>query len=179
VRKLVSTPTAISRRLVNALTYAGRTERTVLPEEPETLDAQLLQEEAEAKAEAEKTRPGLTMFAGGSRLDGRASDYAVVWKNSQSWVGIKTNMEFNQEAYDAECATPCKGTGIGIAKADGPGAGHKLHGRPSRHQTDGLGVAWPRPEVRAGRKANRSATDSPAGYHRDPVVPSTQGSPRE
>jgi len=29
----------------------------------------------------------------------------VVWKNGQSWVGIKTHMGFNQEAYDAECTT--------------------------------------------------------------------------
>jgi len=39
----------------------------VLLEEPETLDAELLQEEeAEAKAAAEVTRPGLTMFTDGS-----------------------------------------------------------------------------------------------------------------
>ena len=43
-RELVGAPTAIVRRLVNALAYAGRTESTVLLEEPETLDAELLQE---------------------------------------------------------------------------------------------------------------------------------------
>jgi ribonuclease HI len=26
------------------------------------------------------------------------------WQNGQSWVGIKTHMGYNQEAYDAECA---------------------------------------------------------------------------
>ena len=52
--------------------------------EPETLDAELLQEgEAEAKAEAEKPRPVLTMFTDGSRLDDGAAGYAVVWKNGQ------------------------------------------------------------------------------------------------
>ena len=55
---------------MNALAYAGRTESTVLLEEPETLDAELQQEEeAEDKAEADKARPGLTMFTDGSRLE--------------------------------------------------------------------------------------------------------------
>jgi len=44
-----------------------------------TLDAKLLQEgEAEAKAEAERQRPGLTMFTDGSRQDNGATGYAVV-----------------------------------------------------------------------------------------------------
>jgi len=30
--------------------------------------------------------------------------YAVVWKNGQTWKGIKTHMGYSQEAYDAECA---------------------------------------------------------------------------
>jgi len=29
---------------------------------------------------------------------------AVVWKNDQSWVSIKTHMGSNHKAYDAECA---------------------------------------------------------------------------
>jgi len=100
-REIVGAPTAIGRRLTNALAYAGRTESTVLLEEPESLDAELLQEE---EAEAEKVPPGLTMFTDGSRLDDGAAGYAMVWKNGQSWVGIKTHMGYNQEAYDAECA---------------------------------------------------------------------------
>jgi len=54
-----------------------------LLEEPETLDAEALQEEeAEAKMEAEGMRPGLAMFTDGSRLDnGTTPGYAVVWKN--------------------------------------------------------------------------------------------------
>jgi len=35
--------------------------------------------EPTAKAEAEGTRPGLTMFTDGSRLDCGATGYAVVW----------------------------------------------------------------------------------------------------
>ena len=104
-RGIVGAPTEIGRRLTNALAYAGWVEGTVLLEEPETLDAELLQEEeAEAKAAAEKERPGLTMFTDGSLLDDGASGYAVVWKNGLSWKGIKTHMGYNQEAYDAECA---------------------------------------------------------------------------
>ena len=102
---IVGAPTAVGRRLTNALAYAGSTEKTVLLEEPETFDAELLQEEEdEDKAEAERTRPGLTMFTDGSRLDDRATGYAVVWKNGQTWEGTKTHMGYNREAYDAECA---------------------------------------------------------------------------
>jgi len=44
------------------------------------------------------------MFTDGSRLDDGATGYAVVWKNGQTWEGIKAHMGNNQEAYDAECA---------------------------------------------------------------------------
>jgi ribonuclease HI len=78
---------------------------TVLLEEPEALDAETIQEdEKRAKAETERTRPGLTMFTDGSQLDSGATGYAVVWQNGQSWTGIKIHMGKNQEAYDAECA---------------------------------------------------------------------------
>jgi len=76
-----------------------------LLDESETLDAELLQEvETEVKAAAEKERPGLTMFTDGSWLDDGAAGYAVVWKNGQSWKGIKTHMGYNQEAYNSEFA---------------------------------------------------------------------------
>jgi hypothetical protein len=96
---------AIGKRLERALGYSGRAERTVLLEEPEALDADTIQEdEAPAKAEAERPGPGLTMFTDGSRLDSGAAGYSVVWRNGQRWVGLKTRMGYNQEAYDAECA---------------------------------------------------------------------------
>jgi len=99
VREVVSAPAVIDQRLTSAVAHAGRAESTVLLEESETLDAELQQEEeAEAKAEAEKARPALSMFTDGSRLDGGAAGYAVVWKNGQSLVGIKTHMDYNQEA---------------------------------------------------------------------------------
>jgi len=65
-RQVVGAPTGIGRWLTNALTHGGPTESIVLLEEPETLEAEVLrEEEAEAKAEAERTRPGLTMFTDG------------------------------------------------------------------------------------------------------------------
>jgi len=104
-REVVGAPTGIGRRLTNALAYGRQTESTVPLEEPETLDAELQQEEeAEAKAEAERPRPGLTMFTDGSRLDGGAVGYSVVWKKGLTWAGAKVHMGSNQESYDAECA---------------------------------------------------------------------------
>jgi len=89
-REVVGAPTGIGRRLTNTLAHGRPTESTVLLEEPETLDAELLQEEeAEAKAEAERTRPGLTMFTDGSRLDDGATGYSVVWKRGLTWAGAK------------------------------------------------------------------------------------------
>jgi len=35
------------------------------------------------------------MFTDRSRLDDGAAGYAAVWKNGQSWVGIKTHMGYN------------------------------------------------------------------------------------
>jgi ribonuclease HI len=106
-REVVGARSGIGRRTKNALALAhrGKTETTILLEEPEALDAETIQEdEKTAKIEAERTRPGLTMFTDGSRLDSGATGYAVVWQNGQSWVGTKTHMGKNQEAYDAECA---------------------------------------------------------------------------
>ena len=96
----------MGNRLATTLNYTWtETEKTVLLEEPETFDAELIQEEQEdAKREAEKTRPGLVMFTDGSRLEDGAAGYAVAWKNGQTWKGIKTHMGYNQEAFDAECA---------------------------------------------------------------------------
>ena len=55
----------------------GMTESTVLLENPETFDTELIQEdEEEAKKEAEKERPGLVMFTDGSRLKDGAARYA-------------------------------------------------------------------------------------------------------
>jgi len=44
------------------------------------------------------------MFTDGSGIDYGAVGYAEVWKNGQTWKGIKTHIGYNQEAYGAECA---------------------------------------------------------------------------
>jgi len=36
--------------------------------------------------------------------DDGATGYAVVWKNDQTWKGVKVHMGYSLEAYDAECA---------------------------------------------------------------------------
>jgi ribonuclease HI len=106
-REVVGAVSVIGKGLKNdlALAHRGRTETTVLLEEPEALDAETIQDdEKTAKVEAERPQQGITMFTDGSRLDNGATGYTVVWKNGQSWVGIKNHTGHNQEAYDAECA---------------------------------------------------------------------------
>jgi len=104
-REIVGAKTAIGRRLTNALAHRDRRRAQSCSEEPETLDAELRQEEeAEARAEAERARPGLTMFTDGSRLENGATGYAAVWRRGRTWAGAKVHMGSNQEAYDAECA---------------------------------------------------------------------------
>jgi len=105
-RDVVGADTEIGKRLGAALCYSWtETEKTVLPEEPEPLEAALIQEEREeAKKEAEKERPGLVMFTNGSRQEEGAVWYVVTWKDGLTWKGIKTHMGYNQEAFDAECA---------------------------------------------------------------------------
>ena len=95
-RQVVGAPTEIGRQLTNAVAHGEPTESTVLLEELKTLEAELLQEEeAEAKAEAERTRPGLTMFTDSSGLNDRATGYSVVWKWGLTWMGAKVHMGNN------------------------------------------------------------------------------------
>ena len=96
----------ISKRLSAALERKWTaTAETVLLEDPEHLDAMLVQEEyEEAKKKAEKERPGLIMFMDGSRLESGAAGYVVAWKNGRTWKGIKCHLGYNQGAFDAECA---------------------------------------------------------------------------
>jgi len=76
-----------------------------LLESVEHLDATtIVEDEAGAKYEAERQRPGLVIFTDGSRAEGGATGYAIVWKKNQTWKGLKVHMVRAQEAYDAECA---------------------------------------------------------------------------
>jgi hypothetical protein len=71
-------------------------ETTVLLEDPETLDAETIQQdETAAKREAERNRPRLTVFTDGYLLDSGASGYAVKWRSGRFWVGAKTHMGYN------------------------------------------------------------------------------------
>jgi len=89
-REVVGAPSEIGRGLTKALANAGRTESTVLLEEPETLNAVLVQqEEEEAKVEAEMARPGLTMFTDGSRTEDVAAGYVAAWKRGESGLASK------------------------------------------------------------------------------------------
>jgi hypothetical protein len=66
---VVGARSTIGKRLKNALVHIGRTETTVLLEEPEALDDETIQEDEKVtKAEAERTRPGLTIFTDESRV---------------------------------------------------------------------------------------------------------------
>ena len=108
-RSLVGAPTDIGRRPMNALAYAGATESTVLLEEPETLDAALLQEEEEeAKMEAEKARPGLTTYTDGSRMEDGVAGCAVVWNKGGSWAGIKTHMGYTTRRPTTRSVPPSR-----------------------------------------------------------------------
>ena len=103
---VIGSSTAIGRRIKTALNRTWTsTEQTVLPEDVEPLNAELIQDDREeAKSEAEKERPGLFMFTDGSRLEDGAAGYVVAWRNGLAWKGIKTHLGYNQEAFDTECA---------------------------------------------------------------------------
>jgi len=162
-----------------SLHHAGRTESTVPLEELETLDAELLQEEeAEVKADADKARPGLTIFTDGSRMENRAAGYAVVRKKGSSWGTSKPTWVINRRPT-MRSARPRKGAGISCEKADRARARHNLQGCPSRHQTYGTGGAGPWPAVRPpGEEAHRRAAEGQARHHhQNPVMPSARGSP--
>jgi hypothetical protein len=77
--------------------------------------------------------------------------------------------------------TTARETGNGFEKRNNPGNGHDLHGCPSRHETDGFVIAWPRPDVCfPGKEAHRGAAAGAAGYqHRDPMARGAPGGPRE
>jgi len=105
-RDVVGADTEIGKRLGAALRYSWtRTEKTVLPEEPEPLDMAMIHEEREeTKKEVEKERPGLVMFTDGSWQEEGTAGYTVAWKDGRTWKVIKAHMGYNQEAFDAECA---------------------------------------------------------------------------
>jgi len=121
-REAADAASSIGQRLECTLSSSGRTESTVLLEEPETLGADLIQEEeTEAKVEAERFRPGSPKLQIGHDpamvpLDMRLSGSMV----NAGQVGLKTHMGYNQEAYDAECAALARALGTAAKRQMAP-----------------------------------------------------------
>lgn len=85
-KEVVSAASGIGKRLESALGHAGRKESTVHLEAPEALDTAVLEENHDsAKAEAERFRTGLTIFADGAMVDSRAA--VAVWKRGKNRGG--------------------------------------------------------------------------------------------
>jgi len=75
------------------------------PREPTALNAELVQEEeAEAKAEGERPRTGVTMFAYRSRLEDGATGCALAWRSRESWKVSSRTWNATRTLYDGECA---------------------------------------------------------------------------
>jgi hypothetical protein len=147
-KEILETPMGVGKRLKTALGYSGRTETTVLPERPGTLDAVVVMEsQAEAIKEAGRLRQGLTIFTDGARAGNGAIGYAVVWKRRQQWVGIKSHMAYNQEAFDAECAALAR-----ALVADHTRTSHNFYGCSGGHPSHGDRRAGSRAEIRYRRQ---------------------------
>jgi len=90
------------------------------------------------------------MFTDGSRLDGGATGYAVVWKTGLNWAGADVHMDAKQEAYDAECTARAHALEL-AAQRDTTRNGSpsfRTRRQPSRHGSisrlcDELGLASP------------------------------------
>jgi hypothetical protein len=173
---VVAAASWIRTRLKNLLETAGKTATTVPVEKPEALNAETIQEEEQtAKLEAQRTRPGLTVYTDRSRLDTGGNAYAVTWQIGQHWTGAKTHMGYNQEAYDAEFAAHARALEIAARGQNNTGAGYHLHRYPERHQTCGLGGTWPRTDIRNSRtEAHYGVAKATRYCHRAPEVRSTQ-----
>jgi len=106
-REIVGAPTATGRRLVNALAYAGKMERTVLLEEPETLMRSCCRRRRRRKSKLRQRR-----IDWDSPYLRTGHDLMVVRRDTRwygrgartGWAPKPTCMGYIQEAYDAECA---------------------------------------------------------------------------
>jgi hypothetical protein len=161
---------------------ANRTPISVL-EEPGAFEANRIQEEeATTRTEAERPSSGLTMSTDGSRLDSGAAGYAATWQNGQHWVGIETNMGYNQKGNDTECAALVRALETAAKRQTTPEMVQLLHRRPGGHQAHGIGGTWPQEsDVHdPGAETHRGAKEGQTGHHHpDLVVPSAQRGPRD
>jgi len=133
-------PTGIGRRHTNALAHAGQTERTVLLEEPETLDVELLR-------------------GGGNRGEGRGGEgltraqhvhrrVTARWWGGRVRGGVddRPNVEGHQNPYGIPPGGLRRGVrsyrpriGSGVTEKHRLRTSHYLLGRAGSHQTDGIG----------------------------------------
>jgi len=94
-----------------------------LPPAAKKPDVQVIVEEKEeAKRSAEGERAGLTIFTDGSSDSSGATGYAVTWRSRGKWVGVKTHLGYNQEAFDAECAALARALELAARRRTVPGA---------------------------------------------------------
>jgi len=173
--EIVGTPAAIGRRLTNTLAYARRTESTVLLEEPENIDAELLQEE--------ERRPGLDLPYSRTGHDWTAGPPVARWFGRAANPGWALGLAWaitKGHAYGAECAALARALGSASRGRATPGRVAICAG-PDCRRTDGSEEPGPRPAVRApGEEAHRCTEENQTGYHhRDSVVSGTQGSRRQ
>jgi hypothetical protein len=81
-RDLVHTDSELGKRLKSFLDCPGSKEPTVLLEMATPLDVSITADEgAQAERIAKEDRPDLVMWTDGSKLDGGAVGYAVMWRN--------------------------------------------------------------------------------------------------
>ena len=128
-----------------------------LLEEPDALDAKLLQEEeVEAKAEAKKNRPGLTtMFTDGSRLEGGTTDSQLCGGRAYHGQGPKCTWATTKRPMMRSALhllTPLNWQHKGTQ----PRNESPLLRHAGSYQADGIGRTWSRAAVRhPGKEAYR------------------------
>jgi len=106
-RELVGAASTLGSSLESFLGHPDRREETVLLESVEHLDTTtVVEDEARAKYEAERQRPGLVIFTDRSRTEGGATGHAAVWEKNQTWKGLKARMSRAQEVYDTDVQSP-------------------------------------------------------------------------
>jgi hypothetical protein len=127
------------RRFRLRLLSLGRLESTVLVEDPKALDATtLVEDEAAAKTEAERTRPGLTMFTDGSRLDSGAAGQRGTRLRERGHIGWVTRFIWGLTRK------PMMRSALflqGLWKQRG-GGGHHLKGIQSSQTVKPLSNGW-------------------------------------
>jgi len=82
----------------------------------------------------------LVLWTYGSRDEnGAAGLYAVARRKGRSWVGKKTDMEYYQETYDAECAAIARALEVAAERAKRRRLGRVRMRRRRSHDEPGPG----------------------------------------